>query len=433
MKKILVFVLALMAVHGLWAQTDVFPAYSVSDFSVHLDFTTDSVFMFARDAEHEICDYGVFYDLTGMPPIEGHRWVDDEGGAQNALTANTPMSVLCRLLRTYHNGGDYSTVRSLYRPEDAAVIDELMAVDSISEAWYAGVAIVEKFDVVMSYDYDGVTNVAVDAYSHDTVAFTTWYSFANVAGTWYAAAYFDESPIGANMMLYLANATNRVGMLSSNDIDGDGVMNAADNCPCVYNPSQLDSDNDGIGNECDNCPFRKNPSQMDSDEDGVGDACDNCLYFGNPDQADRDNDGVGDACDFCPDDFDPTNSYSRNEVGEYAGVACNPDIDGDGIPNEEDDDMDGDGWPNDMDNCPRIYNPNQADSDNDGIGDVCDNCPLNYNPDQEDMNHNGVGDVCDDDQDGDGIPNKYDNCPYHFNPDQEDEDCNGIGDACQEF
>ena len=34
------------------------------------------------------------------------------------------------------------------------------------------------------------------------------------------------------------------------DFDGDGISNAADNCPAVYNPDQADNDGDGIGNAC---------------------------------------------------------------------------------------------------------------------------------------------------------------------------------------
>jgi hypothetical protein len=42
------------------------------------------------------------------------------------------------------------------------------------------------------------------------------------------------------------------------------------------------------------------------------------------------------------------------------------------------DDSDGDGIKNAMDNCPAIYNPNQADKDGDGIGDACDICPNEF-------------------------------------------------------
>jgi hypothetical protein len=35
------------------------------------------------------------------------------------------------------------------------------------------------------------------------------------------------------------------------DLDADGVLDAADNCPTVFNPDQADGDNNGIGNVCD--------------------------------------------------------------------------------------------------------------------------------------------------------------------------------------
>jgi len=38
------------------------------------------------------------------------------------------------------------------------------------------------------------------------------------------------------------------------DTDGDGVPDAADNCPYTPNPDQLDGDGDGAGDACDPCP-----------------------------------------------------------------------------------------------------------------------------------------------------------------------------------
>ncbi|MCK5804523.1 MAG: thrombospondin type 3 repeat-containing protein, partial [Lentisphaeria bacterium] len=63
--------------------------------------------------------------------------------------------------------------------------------------------------------------------------------------------------------------------------------------------------------------------------------CDNCPTIPNVDQADIDGDGAGDACD---------------------------------------DDMDGDSVLNENDNCPVVANELQIDIDEDGVGDACDDC-----------------------------------------------------------
>lgn len=77
------------------------------------------------------------------------------------------------------------------------------------------------------------------------------------------------------------------------DRDLDAVRDELDNCPDVYNPTQLDRDGDGVGDACDNCPLAPNPDQADSDGDGVGDACDR--------EIDQDGDGVSEADGDCDD------------------------------------------------------------------------------------------------------------------------------------
>lgn len=66
------------------------------------------------------------------------------------------------------------------------------------------------------------------------------------------------------------------------DLDSDGILNTADNCPMRVNVDQHDEDGDGVGDACDNCPAVANKNQSDVTEtevplqlaDGVGDACD---------------------------------------------------------------------------------------------------------------------------------------------------------------
>jgi hypothetical protein len=107
------------------------------------------------------------------------------------------------------------------------------------------------------------------------------------------------------------------------DGDGDGVPNAADNCPNDANADQADTDGDGIGDVC----------EPDGDEDGIADDLDNCPAVANADQIDTDGDAEGDACD-------------AND--------------------------DGDGFDDLVDNCPLVVNDDQADLDRDGEGDACD-------------------------------------------------------------
>jgi hypothetical protein len=99
-------------------------------------------------------------------------------------------------------------------------------------------------------------------------------------------------------------------------------------------------------------------------------------------------------------------------------------------------DKDSDGFPC-ADNCPQVYNPDQADRDGDGVGDACDNCPKVSNPDQTDSDGDGVGDACEGldktlrfNMDLDNIADAVDNCPYDYNPGQEDRDRDGVGDMC---
>jgi imidazolonepropionase-like amidohydrolase len=107
------------------------------------------------------------------------------------------------------------------------------------------------------------------------------------------------------------------GMSSADDQDGDGVADADDTCPTIFNPmrpldgdTQADYDGDGIGDPCDTCPLTDGETcdpfdPTDRDDDDVTNDEDNCPAIANADQADSDTDGIGDVCDSCPDFANP--------------------------------------------------------------------------------------------------------------------------------
>ena len=107
-------------------------------------------------------------------------------------------------------------------------------------------------------------------------------------------------------------STSYDGVITGSDRDGDGLINADDLCPDVFDPvrpvddgGQPDADQDGIGDVCDICPLDANVTDCvpvdadDLDQDGLSSGEDNCTLVANVDQADSDGDGRGDACDSC--------------------------------------------------------------------------------------------------------------------------------------
>lgn len=135
----------------------------------------------------------------------------------------------------------------------------------------------------------------------------------------------ERNAMGAFPDPVVNGSTRYTGMSTATDPDGDGIDNADDNCPDIFNPvrpldggSQADHDSDGIGDACDVCPLGgdEDPTTCnavdpnDRDNDTIPNDMDNCPSVPNTDQMDRDGDGKGDVCDACP------------ELSNPGGAAC---------------------------------------------------------------------------------------------------------------
>ena len=141
-----------------------------------------------------------------------------------------------------------------------------------------------------------------------------------------------------------------------------------------------------------------------------------------------------------PDAIDIAEGTSRDCNDNGIPDECEPDDDGDTIPDDcdvcpgHDDraDDDGDGVPNGCDICPGY--DDVVDSDSDTVPDGCDRCP-GYD-DRIDTDEDTVPDGCDIcpgyddgiDDDGDGVPNGCDVCEGF--DDAVDSDFDGIPDGC---
>ncbi|XP_055590758.1 serine-aspartate repeat-containing protein F-like [Uranotaenia lowii] len=231
--------------------------------------------------------------------------------------------------------------------------------------------------------------------------------------------------------------------MTANDLDGDGIPNDQDDdddndgIPDAEDP---DDDNDGVLDEADN----------DDDNDGVPDSEDHDAKskgndldgdgIPNDQDTDDDNDGIPDTEDTDDDndgvpdvlDTDDDNDGIPDVRDKDSPVTHN-DLDGDGIPNEQDDDDDGDGIPDaedDDDDNDGIPDAEDPDDDNDGIPDDKEGEPLGDDLDGDgipndqdtDDDNDGIPDTEDTDDDGDGIPDAED----------VDDDNDGIPDILDE-
>ncbi|MBC8312543.1 MAG: thrombospondin type 3 repeat-containing protein [Candidatus Marinimicrobia bacterium] len=167
---------------------------------------------------------------------------------------------------------------------------------------------------------------------------------------------------GSRMDYMISTYKPNLGTEVNSDLDGDGVVDEADNCPNIANSNQSNYDGDGLGDACDS----------DIDNDGVSNNDDDDTY---DEYACSDNDG--DTCDDC------SNGY-------YNPADDGWDYDGDGMCDLGDADDDNDGVLDSQDS-----DPNNQFVCMDSDGDTCDDCSSGtFSPGNDGSDEDGDG-ICD--------------------------------------
>ncbi|MDA7820731.1 gliding motility-associated C-terminal domain-containing protein [Flavobacteriaceae bacterium] len=207
------------------------------------------------------------------------------------------------------------------------------------------------------------------------------------------------------------------------DSDNDGLSDIEES-ELGTDPENFDTDGDGVNDKIDAFPLDPEHNS-DQDGDGIPDLLD----------PDDDNDGVPDRTDVFP--YDPTESQDTDSDG--IGNNADDDDDNDGYPdlveieagtdplNKDDfpEDLDGDGL-SDIEEIELGTDPENPDTDGDGINDYEDDFPLDVRY-SVDSDKDGIPDEIDPDDDNDGVFDELDAFPLD-EKEQLDTDGDGIGD-----
>ena len=217
--------------------------------------------------------YQQIYSATELAPLSGGAQITEirfrrDGEVFGGIPFSQPFSATATIQVVLSTTSKAPDAMSLVfadnlGPDAAVVYSGPIQLTSTSTAFP------RAFDVVIPLQTPFSYNAVVGNLLMEVRVFSS--SGAQSLDAAFAADGTSRSYFFTSATATTASGTDTLGLVTqfvygSADADGDGVPDAADNCPGVRNPDQADSDVDGIGDACD----------PDADNDGVADANDVC-------------------------------------------------------------------------------------------------------------------------------------------------------------
>ena len=231
MKRFLSLIVLTLTVLISSAQSDQFPTIVTTDMSIAIPIGHRGQRIYAAGEGTLLCDSLMFYQIHGAVKEQAADWsIRTSGGTQNANETNTAPALLCRVLKAYQTM-NFTALANCYDSQGAAELNTLLKTDSIKIKFLMAMANISHFELQVMYNTPSATYLFVKICYHDnTQSLALFLAQQNDQG-WKLISGEDKSDLGYNLLVYLTHH-QAYNIISSNDIDNDGIPNSNDPCPC---------------------------------------------------------------------------------------------------------------------------------------------------------------------------------------------------------
>lgn len=213
------------------AQSDQFPTVTPTDMSIAIHIGHRGQRIYAAGEGKLLCDSLMSYQIHGAVKTQASNWsIRTSGGTMNANDTNTVPALLCRVLKAYQTM-NFTALASCYDSPSAAELNTLLKTDSIKIKFLMAMANISHFELQVMYNTPSATYLFVKICYHDNTQSLALFLAQQTEQGWKLISGEDKSDLGYNLLVYLTNH-QAYNLISSNDIDNDGIPNGNDPCPC---------------------------------------------------------------------------------------------------------------------------------------------------------------------------------------------------------